>query len=43
VVIELAEKAPCFGSNLYVFAEVTTNKTLIKNWILGERLSVPID
>ncbi len=41
VVIELAETAPSFGSNLYVFAEITTNKKLIKSWILSERLSIP--
>ena len=41
VVIELAETSPCFTSNLYVFAEITTNKTLIKNWILNKRLSIP--
>lgn len=41
VVIELAETSPCFGSNLYVFAEITTNKTLIKNWIYSKRLSIP--
>jgi hypothetical protein len=43
VVIELAETAPCFGSNLYVFAEVTTNDKLVKSWILGERLSIPVN
>jgi hypothetical protein len=43
VVIELAENAHCFGSNLYVFAEITTNNELIKSWILGERLSVPVN
>ncbi len=41
VVIELAEHSPCFSSNLYVFAEVTTNRDLIKKWIFNERLVVP--
>jgi hypothetical protein len=43
VVIELAENSTCFGSNLYVFAEITTNKKLIKSWILSERLSISIN
>ncbi|MFD2916705.1 hypothetical protein [Psychroserpens luteus] len=41
VVIELAEKAACFSSNIYVFAEISTNKNLVKNWIFNTRLSVP--
>lgn len=41
VVMELAETSPCFGSNIYVFAEITTNKNLIKKWILNDRLNVP--
>ncbi|AUP79847.1 hypothetical protein C1H87_14495 [Flavivirga eckloniae] len=41
VVIELAETSPCFVSNIYVFAEITTNKKLIKSWIFNEHLSVP--
>ena len=41
VVLELAEMAPCFSSHIYVFAEISTNKNLIKNWILNTRLSVP--
>lgn len=40
VVIELAETSPCFKSNIYVFAEITTNKELIKSWVLEERLKV---
>lgn len=40
VIIELAETSPCFNSNLYVFAEITTNKKLIKSWILNKRLSI---
>lgn len=41
VVIELAETSPCFGSNIYVFAEINTNRELIKHWILGDRLAIP--
>ena len=41
VMIELAEKSPCFPSDIYVFAEVSTNRDLVKNWILNTRLSVP--
>jgi len=41
VVIELAETSPCFQSNLYVFAEITTNKALIKKWIFNEALVIP--
>ncbi|WP_299272812.1 hypothetical protein [uncultured Psychroserpens sp.] len=41
VMIEDAEKSPCFSSNIYVFAEISTNKKLIKSWILNERLNVP--
>jgi len=41
VVIELAETSPCFRSNLYVFAEITTNDDLIKKWIFNEALVIP--
>lgn len=41
VMIELAETSPCFGSNYYVFAEISTNKDLIKKWILNTRLDIP--
>jgi len=41
VVIELAEKSACFVSNIYVFAEITTNKKLVANWITNKRLNVP--
>lgn len=41
VVIELAKTSPCFSSNIYVFAEITTNKKLIASWISNERLNVP--
>ncbi|WP_422106972.1 hypothetical protein [Winogradskyella sp.] len=40
VVIELAETSLCFDSNIYVFAEITTNTTLIKKWIHNERLNM---
>ncbi len=41
VLIELAETSPCFASNLYVFAEITTNKELMKRWIFNDILVVP--
>ncbi|MFI1745011.1 hypothetical protein [Thalassobellus sediminis] len=41
VMIELAEKSPCFGSQFYVFAEITTNRELVKKWILNEALIIP--
>ena len=41
VVIELAETSPCFVSNLYVFAEITTNDLLIERWILDEVIEIP--
>lgn len=41
VVIELAKHSPCFASNIYVFAEISTNTKLIANWISNERLHVP--
>ncbi|MDG5490427.1 hypothetical protein [Psychroserpens sp. SPM9] len=41
VMIELAETSPCFPSNIYVFAEVSTNKHLVKRWIFNERLQLP--
>ncbi|WP_299366056.1 hypothetical protein [Winogradskyella sp.] len=40
VVIELAKTSPCFQSNIYVFAEITTNKDLIKKWIHNEELKL---
>ncbi|WP_051229732.1 hypothetical protein [Psychroserpens burtonensis] len=43
VIIELAEIAPCFSSNIYVFAEISTNKNLVKSWIFNERLNVPVN
>ncbi|WP_353777450.1 hypothetical protein [Winogradskyella sp. 3972H.M.0a.05] len=41
VLIELAEHSYCFQSNIYVFAEITTNRALAKKWILDTRLSIP--
>ena len=41
VMIELAETSPCFDSNIYVLAEITSNKILMKKWILNEKLMVP--
>ena len=41
VVIELAETSACFSSNIYVFAEITSNKELVKSWILSEWLVMP--
>jgi len=41
VIIERAETSPCFPSNLYVFAEISTNGNLVEQWILNERLNVP--
>jgi len=43
VMIEMAETSPCFSSNIYVFAEINTNKNLIKRWILNERLNVLVN
>lgn len=43
VMIELAEASPCFISDIYVFAEITTNKELIRKWVFNEELVVPID
>ncbi|WP_179021680.1 hypothetical protein [Winogradskyella forsetii] len=43
VLIELAEFSPCFISNLYVFAEITTNRSLVSQWISNTRLNVPIN
>jgi hypothetical protein len=40
VVIELAETSLCFRSNIYVFAEITTNKNLMKKWVFEERLKL---
>lgn len=42
VVIEKAEYSPCFQSDIYVFAEITTNTTLLKKWITSETVNVKI-
>lgn len=41
VLIEPAGISPCFDSNIYVFAEISSNKGLMEKWILNERLIVP--
>lgn len=41
VMIEFAETSPCFSSNFYVFAEITTNKKLVESWILNKKLNIP--
>ncbi len=41
VMIELAEISPCFRSKFYVFAEISTNRDLIKKWILNTHLEIP--
>ncbi|MCK8479224.1 hypothetical protein [Psychroserpens algicola] len=41
VVMELAETSACFVSNIYVFAEISTNSSLVKKWIFNDRLQVP--
>ncbi|MEM9680288.1 MAG: hypothetical protein AAF901_08185 [Bacteroidota bacterium] len=41
VMIEPAKTSPCFVSDIYVFAEVTTNKALVKKWIFNEALVIP--
>ncbi len=33
VMIEKAEFSPCFQSDIYVFAEITTNRNLVQKWI----------
>ncbi len=43
VMIELAKASPCFTSDIYVFAEITTNRKLLKHWILNDSLLVPIN
>jgi len=41
VVIELAETSPCFQSNIYVLAEITTNNNLIEKWIMNDKIVIP--
>jgi len=43
VMIEVAKDSPCFSSGIYVFAEISTNRKLVKSWIFSERLSVPVN
>jgi hypothetical protein len=40
VVIEKAANSPCFQSDIYVFAEVTTNRKLVQKWI--QNTPIPI-
>ena len=40
VVIELAEYAACFMSDIYVIAELSSNKWLLKKWLFNEVISI---
>jgi hypothetical protein len=40
VMIEKAATSPCFQSDIYVFAEITSNKSLVQKWI--QNTSIPI-
>jgi len=40
VVIEYAEHSYCFESDIYVFAEISTNKNLLKKWIFNEYIPI---
>ncbi|MEM6685577.1 MAG: hypothetical protein AAF617_07240 [Bacteroidota bacterium] len=40
VVLEKAATSPCFQSDIYVFAEITTNRKLIQKWI--QNTPIPI-
>jgi hypothetical protein len=40
VMIEKAETSPCFQSDIYVFAEITSNEKLIQKWI--QNTPIPI-
>ncbi|WP_433991468.1 hypothetical protein U8527_16465 [Kordia algicida OT-1] len=40
VMIEKAATSPCFQSDIYVFAEITTNRKLIQKWI--QNTTIPI-
>lgn len=40
VVIEKAAISPCFQSDIYVFAEITTNRKLVQKWI--QNTPIPI-
>jgi len=40
VVIELAEHSACFASDIYVFAELSTNKDLLIKWLSNQSISI---
>lgn len=40
---EKAEKSPCFNSNVYVIGELSTNRELLKKWILGKNIPIVLD
>lgn len=40
VVLEKAATSPCFQSDIYVFAEITTNRKLVQKWI--QNTPIPI-
>lgn len=40
VMIEKAATSPCFQSDIYVFAEITTNRRLIQKWIQNTPIPV---
>lgn len=40
VVIEKAATSPCFQSDIYVFAEITTNRKLVQKWI--QNTAIPV-
>jgi len=40
VVIENAKYSYCFQSDIYVFAEISTNKNLLKKWLSNESISI---
>ncbi|WP_430412512.1 hypothetical protein [Kordia sp.] len=40
VMIEKAETSPCFQSDIYVFAEITTNRNLVQKWIQNTQIPI---
>jgi hypothetical protein len=40
VMIEKAETSPCFQSDIYVFAEITTNRKLVQKWIQNTKILI---
>ena len=40
VMIEKAATSPCFQSDIYVFAEITTNRKLVQKWI--QNTAIPV-